>query len=106
MSLSQRSALPLQFRPNKFDYQSECHSSSKYSLLSKESKRLIRWALEYKGIEQFGYMIRTQPDPLINSDVLETRFLEALEKNSFLKIGGSEALPAHMGGVILTLTFV
>jgi len=90
-ALAQRKASTYLQRDKIRDLYDICYiCANKYSLLSKESKRLIRWALEYKGIEQFDYMIRTQPDPLINSDVLETRFLEALEKNGLLMNRESE----------------
>jgi len=42
---------------------------------SKETIHFIKRAFEYKSLEQFDYMIRTQPDPYVDTDILETRFL-------------------------------
>lgn len=44
----------------------------------------IRDALEYKGLEQFDYIIQTQKDPLINSDFLLTEFLKMYDKIGLL----------------------
>ena len=44
----------------------------------------IKDALDYKGLEQFDYIVKTQNDPLINSDKLLTSFLEMYEKIGLL----------------------
>jgi hypothetical protein len=51
-----------------------------YDKLSIASKEAVRNAFEYKDLDQFDYLIKTQDDPLINIDAMETRFLEAYEK--------------------------
>jgi len=46
-----------------------------YELLSPQVIALLRGAVEYKGIEQFDYVVRTQPDELIDTDKLADEFL-------------------------------
>lgn len=52
--------------------------------LSKQSKTVVRNALEYKGLEQFDYLIRTQKDELIDSDKLASDFLFLYDKLDLL----------------------
>jgi hypothetical protein len=44
------------------------------------TRAVLRNALEYKGVEQFDYMIETQPDELIDSDKLASDFLMMFDK--------------------------
>lgn len=46
-----------------------------YDRLSSQTIALLRGAVEYKGIEQFDYVIRTQSDELIDNDKLAEDFL-------------------------------
>lgn len=55
-----------------------------YNDLEKGTKRILRNALEYKGLEHFDYIISTQKDELINQDILASSFLEAYEKVGLL----------------------
>ena len=48
--------------------------------ISKPTKKTIREALEYKGLEQFEYIVQTQQDELINEEELLTKFLQMYEK--------------------------
>jgi len=58
---------------------------SKYEdQLNDASKSIIRNALEYKGIEQFDYLMASQDDELIDKSILETRVLESYEKVGLL----------------------
>jgi predicted nucleotidyltransferase len=41
---------------------------------------LLRGAVEYKGIEQFDYVVSNQPDELIDSDKLLSDFLEMYDR--------------------------
>ena len=45
---------------------------------------MIRVAVEYKGLEQFEYVIKDQKDELINNEKLETEFLKMYEKLGLL----------------------
>lgn len=47
-------------------------------------KDQLRDALSYKGIEQFDYMVRTQPDPLINVEKMADNFLSMHERLGLL----------------------
>ena len=55
-----------------------------YDELEKATKRILRTALEYKGIEHLDYIISTQKDELINQNSLEDAFLKAYEKVGLL----------------------
>ena len=44
----------------------------------------IRNALSYKGIEQFDYLVKTQPDELIDAEALAHSFLSAFDKLGLL----------------------
>ncbi|MDR1016677.1 MAG: nucleotidyl transferase AbiEii/AbiGii toxin family protein [Coriobacteriales bacterium] len=48
--------------------------------LEKASVEVVRNAFEYKGLNEFDYLVRTQDDPLIDNSLLETRFLSAYDK--------------------------
>ena len=50
------------------------------SSLDIASMKAIRNALEYKGLEQFDYLMATQDDDLIDKDLLMTRVLQSYEK--------------------------
>lgn len=52
--------------------------------LSNDVKNMIRVAVEYKGLEQFEYVIKDQKDELINNEKLETEFLKMYEKLGLL----------------------
>jgi len=47
-------------------------------------KSFIRVAVEYKGLEQFEYIIKDQKDELINNEKLEKKFLEMYDKLGLL----------------------
>lgn len=55
-----------------------------YDELSESARDALRTALEYKDLEQFDYIIRSQKDELIDPDRLETMFLEAFDKLGLL----------------------
>jgi len=59
--------------------------------ISAPTKKTIRRALEYKGLEQFEYIVKTQHDELINEDELLTKFLQMYEKVE-LQIDGNGIL--------------
>jgi predicted nucleotidyltransferase component of viral defense system len=46
-----------------------------FDRLSPQAAALLRSALEHKGIAQFDYVVRNQPDDLIDSDKLAADFL-------------------------------
>lgn len=50
-----------------------------FNELSEETKTILTGAFEYKDMEHFDYIVRTQEDPLINISDLETNFLEAFD---------------------------
>lgn len=50
-----------------------------YDELSKSARKAAQRALEYKDVEQFDYLTRTQHDPLIDVDRLADSFLNALD---------------------------
>ncbi|MDR0446102.1 MAG: nucleotidyl transferase AbiEii/AbiGii toxin family protein [Oscillospiraceae bacterium] len=52
--------------------------------ISPQTTALLRNALEYKGLEQFDYMINTQSDELINPDKLAEDFLKMFDKLGLL----------------------
>ena len=51
-----------------------------YELLSPQAVAVLRNAVEHKGIEQFDYVVRNQPDELIDSDKLAVDFLLMYDK--------------------------
>ena len=55
-----------------------------YDDIDQSARDAIRTALEYKDVEQFDYVVKSDPDPLIDVDLLETRFLTALEKSGLM----------------------
>ena len=57
--------------------------------LSPAAVETLRNAFEYKDLDQFDYMVRTQPDPLIDPDKLEEMFLEAFDKLGLLSLDDS-----------------
>ena len=52
--------------------------------LSEDVKSFIRVAVEYKGIEQFEYIIKDQKDELIDNEKLEEDFLKMYDKLGIL----------------------
>lgn len=52
--------------------------------LSEDVKSFIRVAVEYKGIEQFEYIIKDQKDELIDNKKLENDFLKMYDKLGIL----------------------
>jgi predicted nucleotidyltransferase component of viral defense system len=50
-----------------------------YDQLSLPTIALLRSSVEYKGIEQFDYVVRNQPDELIDNDKLADDFLKMYE---------------------------
>lgn len=55
-----------------------------YDDLTPDAKDMLAMALEYKDLDQFDYLIRTQPDPLIDPAGLEDRFLRTMDKAGLL----------------------
>ena len=55
-----------------------------FDALTEQTVINIRDALEYKGLEQFDYIMHTQSDPLINSEHLLTEFLQMYDKIGLL----------------------
>jgi hypothetical protein len=51
-----------------------------FDRLSKQTIGLLRGAVEHKGVEQFDYVVRNQPDELIDSDKLAYDFLKMYDK--------------------------
>ncbi|MCI1211242.1 nucleotidyl transferase AbiEii/AbiGii toxin family protein [Bifidobacterium tibiigranuli] len=51
-----------------------------YDQLDESAKAHLQTAFEYKDLEQFDYLVRTQSDPLIDNAIMEDRFLKALDK--------------------------
>jgi hypothetical protein len=51
-----------------------------FDALSPQTVALLRSAIEYKGIEQFDYLIHTQSDVLIDSDKLAEDFLKMYDR--------------------------
>lgn len=56
-----------------------------YDQLTPDAKDMLAMALEYKDLDQFDYLVRTQADPLIDSSHLEDRFLRTLDKAGLLR---------------------
>ena len=56
-----------------------------YDQLTLDAKDMLMMALEYKDMEQFDYLLRTQIDPLIDTALLEDRFLATLDKTGLLQ---------------------
>ena len=91
-ALTQRKAGAYQQRDRVRDLYDLCFICDKeYESLSKESIRAIKRAFEYKVVELLDYLAATQPDPLIDFEVLEERFLRALEKAGLLSGTGALA---------------
>ena len=55
-----------------------------YDTLSPQTVALLRGAVEYKGIEHFDYVVRNQPDELIDSDKLAADFLKMYDRLGLL----------------------
>jgi hypothetical protein len=55
-----------------------------YDRLSPQTVALMRGAVEYKGIAQFDYVVRSQPDELIDSDKLASDFLSMYDRLGLL----------------------
>ncbi|MCL2126580.1 MAG: nucleotidyl transferase AbiEii/AbiGii toxin family protein [Oscillospiraceae bacterium] len=51
-----------------------------YDRLSPQTIALLRGAVAYKGIEQFDYVVRNQPDELINNEKLADDFLAMYDR--------------------------
>jgi hypothetical protein len=51
-----------------------------FDRLSKQTIGLLRGVVEHKGVEQFDYVVRNQPDELIDSDKLADDFLKMYDK--------------------------
>lgn len=60
-----------------------------YDELDGPAQDALRRALEYKDLEQFDYLIRTQHDPLIDADMLADRFLKTMDKAGLLSSDSS-----------------
>ena len=52
--------------------------------LSEDVKNMIRVAVEYKGLEQFEYVIKDQKDELIDNEKLTIDFLKMYHKLGLL----------------------
>jgi predicted nucleotidyltransferase component of viral defense system len=50
-----------------------------FSALSRQTCNLLRAAFTRKDLSQFDYLVATQSDPLIDTSLLEERFLKAFE---------------------------
>lgn len=61
-----------------------------YDELTKSARKAAQRALEYKDVEQFDYLTRTQHDPLIDVDELADRFLNALDKVGLTREAATE----------------
>lgn len=62
-----------------------CYICNNYwNELSEDVKNMIRVAVEYKGLEQFEYVIKDQKDELINNEKLVTDFLRMYQKLGLL----------------------
>lgn len=55
-----------------------------FDKLSDATKSVLRNAVEYKGIEQFDYIVSTQQDELINTNKLAEKFLKMYERLDLL----------------------
>lgn len=55
-----------------------------FDKLSENAKRSIRDALEYKGLDQFDYIVHNQKDELIDENRLAEGFLSAFDKIGLL----------------------
>lgn len=55
-----------------------------WDALSPQTLALVRSAIEYKGIEQFDYIVREQRDELIDNDKLASAFLKMYERLDLL----------------------
>ncbi len=53
--------------------------------LSDDAKKFIRIAVEYKGLEQFEFIIKDQKDELIDNKKLEENFLKMYDKLGLLE---------------------
>ena len=56
-----------------------------YDELSDAARDALQRALEYKDLEQFDYLVRTQSDPLIDPDLLADRFLRTMDQAGLLR---------------------
>jgi predicted nucleotidyltransferase component of viral defense system len=62
-----------------------CYIGDKYyDKLSPATKTVLQNALEYKGLEQFDYIVQNNEDPLINKDKLADKFLKLYDKAGLL----------------------
>lgn len=59
-------------------------SEQYFDELNPEAKDTLALALEYKDVEQFDYLVRTQNDPLIDRKRLEDRFLAMMDRSGLL----------------------
>ncbi len=55
-----------------------------FDQLSPEAKDILISAFEYKNLEQFDYLVRTQHDPLIDTSRLQDRCLAMMDKLGLL----------------------
>lgn len=55
-----------------------------YDELSEQARSMLRNAIEYKGVEQFDYIVQEQHDTLIDEDKLAEDFLNMYEKLGLL----------------------
>ena len=55
-----------------------------FGSLSPQTVALLRSAVEYKGIEHFDYVVRNQPDELIDNDKLASDFLKMYDRLGLL----------------------
>ena len=64
-----------------------------YDSLGESARDALRTALEYKDLEQYDYIVRTQKDELIDPEVIETMFLESFDKLGLLSPAGETPTP-------------
>ncbi len=55
-----------------------------YNELNPFVRSALRSSIEYKGLQQFDYVVKDQPDELIDVDVLAENFLEMFDKLGIL----------------------
>ncbi|WEV72928.1 nucleotidyl transferase AbiEii/AbiGii toxin family protein [Bifidobacterium sp. ESL0790] len=51
-----------------------------YDELDESARQHLQTAFEYKDLEQFDYLVRSQSDPLIDNAVMEDRLLRTLDR--------------------------
>jgi predicted nucleotidyltransferase component of viral defense system len=55
-----------------------------FDRLSRQTVALLRTTLDYKGLEHFDYIVKNQPDELIDADKLAEDFLKMYDRLGLL----------------------